>query len=384
MNENALALIENENAITYFNVKNGLDPIIEKIKEEVKCVVIDISTKKGREECASLAHKIAKTKTAIDKRGKDLVADMKSQVKLVDAERSRAWDEIEKIQHEVRKPLTDWEEADKIRISAHEFDIKSIEYAIHFSGDPDSIQVQERIDSLKRFHNKDWQEFSNRATLAIETATKTLTTRHSAAVQREREKAELERLRREEAERKQREHEDKLKTDAAEKARKEAEATANKKAEEEAMRVKAEQEKAEKERIRLEAEKKAETERAEKSERDRIAAEEKATKDAEAAKLKAENDAKVAAEKAEKEKQTAIQAERDRVAAEKKSEADELAKREADKAHRARINNEAMHTLLSLIFSDDPEVMTQAQKNTGKMVIAAIAKGEVPHVKINY
>ncbi|OCS62006.1 hypothetical protein BBZ50_02590 [Escherichia coli] len=50
--------------------------------------VPDITTAKGRKEIASLAYKVAQTKTYLDGLGKDLVAELKEIPKLIDANRN--------------------------------------------------------------------------------------------------------------------------------------------------------------------------------------------------------------------------------------------------------------------------------------------------------
>lgn len=382
---NELITIENVTPIQLFS-EGGLDAIIEKIEAEAKKQAVDISTAKGRDEVKSLAFKIAKSKTAIDKMGKELTAEWKEKSKKVDAERSRAWDRLEALQKEIRQPLTDWENRDKIRTQEHEDSLAEINSLVAFQEQPTAAQVQANIDSLKRFHNRDWEEFSVRAKNAIEDVSKTLDAKLAAAQKAEADKAELERLKKAEAERLQKERDDKLQAEAAEKARLEAEKKAAQAAAEEAARVKAEQEKAEKERQRIEQEKQEAETRAAKAEADRIAAEEKAKADA----IAAEERAKKAAEEA---KQAAIKAEqqakeRERIAAENerkrleeiaRKEAEETAKREADKKHRAKINGEALAVIAGLTGEDIDEKESSARK-----IVEAIAKGQVPHIKIAY
>src|ERR1700729_269981 len=111
----ALALVETVTAVQVFT-ENGLDSILERIEKEARTTALDISTPKGRKEIASLAHKIAKSKTALDKMGKDLVSGWKDKAKKVDAERARAWDRLEALQEETRQPLTEWENREKDRV----------------------------------------------------------------------------------------------------------------------------------------------------------------------------------------------------------------------------------------------------------------------------
>ena len=95
-----------------------------------------------------------------------------------------------------------------------------------------------------------------------------------------------------------------------------------------------------------------------------------------AALIEAEKKAKENAEKAAAE---AVEKERQRVEAEKRKEAEALEKREANKKHRAKINNEALDKIRKIIseFEGTPV-------DASKAIIEAIAKGEVPHVQINY
>jgi colicin import membrane protein len=90
MSENALTLIETAKPLDLF-ANNGLDQVIEKIEQEARSIVLDISTAQGRKDIASLAFKIAKSKTHLDNVGKELVSGWKEQAKKVDAERARSW-----------------------------------------------------------------------------------------------------------------------------------------------------------------------------------------------------------------------------------------------------------------------------------------------------
>jgi len=97
----------------------GIDPLLEDIKKRVADFKPDISTDDGRQEIKSFAYKIARSKTALDDMGKELVSEWKSKSKLVDAERKRVRDAMDEMRDAVRKPLTDWEDAEKERIAVH-------------------------------------------------------------------------------------------------------------------------------------------------------------------------------------------------------------------------------------------------------------------------
>ncbi|EPG5927155.1 hypothetical protein L4P45_005864 [Pseudomonas aeruginosa] len=81
-----------ETALQVYSAANGLDPFLAKIREEIDGFVPDVTTRKGREAIASIAYKVARSKTALDNVGKELVAELKEVPKKIDAERKRMRD----------------------------------------------------------------------------------------------------------------------------------------------------------------------------------------------------------------------------------------------------------------------------------------------------
>jgi len=123
-----------------------------------------------------------------------------------------------------------------------------------------------------------------------------------------------------------------------------------------------------------ELEAKAKKDREDRDEAVRIEAEERANIAAAEARGKAEKDKVAAIAQAKKEAEDKAQKERDRIEAERKSLEDAEKAREADKTHRAKVNNTAMDAL----------VKAGVPKSHAKTAVTAIAKGEVPAVKISY
>lgn len=112
-------------ALDIFLADKGLDPVLLKIKEICNEFKGDASTEKGREEIRSFAHKVARSKTLIDGVGKDLVDDLKKQPKIVDAERKRARDFLDKLKDDVCLPLTLWEAKEQARIERNKAVVSS-------------------------------------------------------------------------------------------------------------------------------------------------------------------------------------------------------------------------------------------------------------------
>lgn len=316
-----LVVIEKQNAMAVFTTKEQLDPIIEAIEKEARSLVPDVSTRKGRDAIASMAHKVARSKTYIDNAGKDLVAELKALPKQIDESRRIVRERLDALKDEVRRPLTEWE-AEQERIKAEE-----AMNAMH----------AEALEMNIRFDQELAAKFEADHEMALLMNDKF-----------DRDREEQRRL----AEQAQREHEERIKREAAEQARRDAEA-----------KHKAEIDAA----ARREAEEKA---RAELAERQRIEAEQRAAREKQEAEARAERE-KAAAVEAERLK--AKQAEAARLAEEQRK-AEEEARRAADKEHRRTVNR---RVIADLIAQGIPEEFAQK-------ALLAIAGGKVQDAHIKY
>lgn len=374
--ENELIVIKQENALEVFTAPKGLDPYIEQIKAEVRAFVPDTSTKKGRDAIASIAHKVAKSKTALDNAGKALVDRLKEQPKLVDAERKRMREELDALKDEVRRPLTEWEEREESRIAGHQLSIKNLQSLADATGQESSVfLLKELLGAAEAFDTARLEEFETEALRLKEHVVNTLRDALAAREKYEADQAELAKLRAEAAEREQKEREAQAERDriAAEEKAKADQAERERVAAENA-RIAAEQEAARKQ-AEADAKAKAEIEAAERREREAKEAAERAEQQRIAAEQKAEQDRIEAQKRAEREKQEAIEAERRRVEAEQKRAAEEAEKREANKRHAAKINNLAVSGLMT---------HANLSQDQAREVVTAIAKGLVANIKISY
>ena len=92
-----------------------LEQILAEIETHARALVPDVSTAKGRKEIASTANKVARSKTYLDGLGKDFVAGLKAQAGQVDARRRHLRERLDALKTEVRRPLTELEEAEAAR-----------------------------------------------------------------------------------------------------------------------------------------------------------------------------------------------------------------------------------------------------------------------------
>ncbi|EKN3891666.1 hypothetical protein NUG01_004470, partial [Yersinia enterocolitica] len=91
-----------------------LDQIRQGVNE-----VPDVSTAKGRARIASLAAGASRSKTAIEKPGREYLRHLKEQPKIIEAELRRFVIECDEIRDETRRPLTEWEaEQERLKLEA--------------------------------------------------------------------------------------------------------------------------------------------------------------------------------------------------------------------------------------------------------------------------
>lgn len=317
-------------------VTNGLDSYLDQIRQEVS-EVPDLSTTKGRERIKSLAASVSRSKTAIEKPGRDYLKKLKEAVKPAEAEIKRFVDACDALRDETRRPLTEWEaEQERIKLEA------------------ERIAAEEAYSAM-------WQEAHDMDVII------TIRIAEKAAAKKEAD------------------HEMALlMNDAFDRAQ------ADKKAEDERLQ------KAHEEFIAQQAAEKAKRETEEKAKRDIEAAEQR-ERDAklahERAEQKAEQDKKDAAAKAEREKQEAIAAEQrkaqeaaDRIKreaqqkedarlAEEKRIADEAAARAANEAHRKTVGTAVVNGLI------EHAGLTREQAIA---TLCAIKDSKIPHTNIHY
>lgn len=299
----------------------GLDAYLEQIRQAVN-EVPDLTTKKGRDRVASLAAQVSRSKTAIEKPGREYLKRLKEAVRPAEAEIKRFVDACDELRDATRKPLTEWE-AERERIKAEE-----AMNALH-------------VEALAM--NED---FDRQLAARIESDHEMALLMNDAFDREQADKAA-------EAERQRIAHEEEIKRLAAAAAAREVEQRAQREREEAALR---------------EAALKAQAEQAE---RDRIAAEQKAEADKRAA---VEAERRKAQEEADRICREAEQREQARLAEEKRK-ADEKARREADVKHRKTVGTDIVKALVA---------NTSITRDQAIEVLTAVKDGRIPHTGISY
>lgn len=352
-------------------VAGGLQQFIDLVKGEVEGEVPDLKTRKGRERIASLAAKVSKSKTAVEKPGRDYLRRLKEMPKVVEAELRDFVTKMDALRDETRRPLTEWEAADDARIDRHNDRLNWLKTLADDLGELSSLHIKGLITEAEGMQlGAHWEEFEAEAANAKDKVLSTLRAALQKREQFEAEQAELARLRREaderaeadrlrlaqeaavEAERQRVAQQQQAEREAA--ARREQElldqaAAQEREAENQRLQLKLQAEQAERARIQAEAE--------------RVATEQRAEQQRQAAAMQAERDIELARQD---ERRRA-----DAAAAEILRQQEE---RERDTAHKAKVMGEAKAALMSMNITGE----------LARAIVLKIARREVPNITINF
>lgn len=248
------------NALQVFLETDALTAQIEKMRKDALSIVPDLTTKKGRAEIASMAAKVARTKTYLDDAGKQLCdqerAKIDATLQAVLDSRKLIRAALDDLRDEVRKPLTDWENAEAERKAKIETRIEAMKRLPEIGSD--AAAIEKHLKRLERTEiDESFGEYTAEAAIARTHSIRECQDRLNAQVKIENDLKELEQLRIKQAEQSQKDREEEIARKAAETARLEAEKAAQAKIDE-ANKALADQK--EKERANMLAKEKAESE----------------------------------------------------------------------------------------------------------------------------
>lgn len=372
----------------------GASDILSKLVEELAGYKGDPTTEKGRKDIASKSRKAAVAKMDLIRLADTLKEGAQKTIKGVNAEVKIITERMDALRDQIRAPLDEFEAIEEARVKAHHEGCAEIESWATVPADWSAEQIADRLAELSSHAllGRDWQEFKGRAQQAATDSFNALKVAHAEVVQHEAAAAEAERLHAEEAERQrleaerlQAERESEIARQAAENARLEAERIAAKQAAEAERAAQAERDwiaakaqaaadaaEAERQRIvRAAEEQRLAAERLATAQMERI---QRAEREKEEATQKAEADRLAAEGRAEQQRLDAVEAERHRQEQEAARIAEETCKREANVAHKRKINREAVADLVTAGLTEEQ----------GILVVTALATRAVRHCQISY
>lgn len=353
----SLVVIQPTDVRAFFVESKNLDSILTEIETLATKFDPDVSTAKGRKLIGSQAYAVARTKTFIDGLGKELVDAEKEIPKRIDATRKKVRDFCDELQARVRKPLTDYENAEKSRVAALDQRLNEIHQIGSVAGLDilPSETITAWIGKLEAISvDATWDEYQDRAALAKEAAKVKLEAFLQTRLTWEAQQAEIARLKAEQEEKDRIQREQQIAAQA-----------------------------------RHEAEQKALREKLESEQRERAAKDAllKAEQDAKDAQQRLEQERKDAAERAELATKRALELERqrqideqNRIAQEEEQRKAEAAAKAANIEHQKLINNEILDDMQAYALSKGLEV----SRDTLRVLLAGMVFGKVRHTQVKY
>ncbi len=324
------------------------------LKAEVSTEGEDISTAAARDRIKSKAQSIRTRKAAVDRTRKGLTEHWRQQTAAVNAAGKVLEAEYDALIEVVRKPVTEWEEAEKARIAEADRIIEWLTNAKTVNYGMTAYDVENRLDTI-RGANLNSEILGPRTEMAEDLKAEAVAALTEAAAglrAQEQQARELEQLR---AER-----------EAAEARRRQEEAERQAAAAREAA-AKAEAERIE--RAKVEAAEQARRDAEAAAERERIERERAAKAEIDAANARAAEAERAAA--AERQRLADLEAAQKAAA---DAEAQEKARREADLAHREQVIDAAADALTALGLT----------KKLATAVVNAVAAGKVPNMTVQF
>ena len=342
-----IALAPSRDLVSNFPTGEEISALVALTRAEALAAAakFDITTVTGRNSIISVAVTVRDKKVKLSKAADKSKVEHQDIIKEINEGKKTVEDEFQTVQNEVRKPVTDWEDAEKSRVEALKLRLAEIAVG-HISAESTTDNIERYMDIIARIKTDEtWQEYQGEAAIQKDKTLEDLQSILYLAQRREEMEAEL-------AERR-----------AADAEREELEAY-------EALQVQAEVE-----NIAFDqAIKDAEIKRAEDAEAERRQIEQAAADATKAAEDKAEAD-RVEAE-AEHKRQLEATKETARKTAERKAvseqaERDAATERQAKRDNNKKLRNAAMKAIATHIKSMNRDE-----------VLAAIMANEIPHVKL--
>ena len=241
----SVTVVNKASLLSFFKEGANLDGLYNVVQAKARALVADVTTADGVSKIKSTARQIASIKKRVDDIGKDVVAELKDLPKQIDANRKKWREDMEALQEEIRKPVTEIENR-----QAEIEEIRATHGKMALSGSEEIKAAIETLDKIELTGDK-WKESLEDASAAVTAEKGALEVMLNAALKKEAEARELEELRKKQEEAERIIREQKIREEAERKAREEAEARAA------AEKARLEREKADAERKAAEAEKAA-------------------------------------------------------------------------------------------------------------------------------
>lgn len=217
-------------AIFFTNDENDVLKVyntVTEVKKKMKSFNATVETKEGQAAIRTFAATIASSKAAVERLGLDCNKNLNKQVKATTKIRQEVVASLQKMQDEVRKPLTDIENTEKARVKALSDGVNTI----RDSGDWHAqnwenmsiVEAKSQIEELTSMDDGTWQEFNDSAVKNIKDSVEQIKEAIKKREKYDAQQSEIEELRKEKAKREQEERDEQIRKNAVETERKRVE-----------------------------------------------------------------------------------------------------------------------------------------------------------------
>ena len=220
--EKGLLKFEEGTVLDLFTKEGEIDTIIKFVDDEMSKLLKDVdpTTKKGRDTIRTVVARGVHSRTYGVAKANGLTKAWKAQTKLVNSVRDKFELESKENEAKHRKPLSDFENAEKERISEHEGCLERIGTLTDDIEPYTADEIMKRLDMAKTMGvAREWQEFKDQYEELKASVVLSLTASYDARKKYEDDQAELEQHRIEKAERAKEDEAERLRKEGAEKER---------------------------------------------------------------------------------------------------------------------------------------------------------------------
>lgn len=175
--------------VAVFKSDDSVNALVEFVRNEASTAIatMDVATAAGRKGIISVAHKVTRSKVMLKDVADGVLAGIKAEMTAVKDRQTNMVAALDALKEDIRKPVTDWEEAEVKRVADHQEALARIRAIGAMAPKLDREGLIKAGFDLLEIDRRDWEEFSDEALAAgrasaesLESALESLTQREAA------------------------------------------------------------------------------------------------------------------------------------------------------------------------------------------------------------
>lgn len=192
-----LALAPSRELVSNFPTGEQISELVALTRAEAKreAAKFDVNTATGRLNIISVSVTVRDKKVKLRKAADASKIEHQDIIKEINEGKKTVEDEFQEVQDEIRKPVTDWEDADKARVERHKLALSAISIGL-YSSESYACDLEVKIANITAITIDDtWQEFQGEAAIQKDSTLESLRNFLDLAQRREAAEKELAELR---------------------------------------------------------------------------------------------------------------------------------------------------------------------------------------------